>query len=215
MIFIPDIPVIVLQLPLIVTLIAVFRYVIGMKTWKNYPTIALSLAYYLVYQTTGSALFTMLFWSTSTLFIIGSAIGARYLIRKLKINYYARVAVMYLAATVGMLVILGLAIQTPAKTFITQPSFGIAVFLIGTTIDELATLLFKKDMQEFIRRFISTIGIALISGLLLTWSWWNSFFGRHQEILVGVLAVDFVIAFWTVIRLTEIVRFGSIIKNQK
>lgn len=215
MILVPDIPVIVLQLPFIVSVIALFRYVIGMKTWKNYPTIALTLAYYLLYQATGSALLTPFYWGTLTLLIIGSAIGARHLIRKLKINYYARVAVMYLVATVATLIILGIATQTSAQSIVTQTNFGIAVFLIGTTIDELATLLFKKDMQEFVRRFISTAGIALISGLLLTWTWWNSFYGRHQEILIGVLAVDFIIAFWTVIRLTEIVRFGSIIKNQK
>jgi hypothetical protein len=215
MVLVQDVSPILLQLPIIVSLVAVLRYVVGLKTWKNYPTLALSLAFYLLFISLENVLLATLYWTLLIASIIGSAIAARHLIRKLKINYYARVSVMYLAATVVTLLFLTLTTQVSSTPAVAYPTFGIAAFLIGTTIDELATLLFKKDMQEFIRRFISTIGISLVSGLLLTWEWWNSFLGRHQEVLAGVLVIDFVVAFWTVIRLTELVRFGSIVKNQK
>jgi len=215
MVLSPDIPVIVLQLPIIVSIIALMRYIVGFKTWKNYPTLALTFAFYLMYQVVGNAILALLYWIVPLVLIIGVAIATRQLIRRLKINHYARVAIMYLAATIASLVLLSIALQTTIKPIVAQPLFGLAIVLIGTTIDELATLLFKKDMQEFLRRFITTVVIGLLSGLLLTWSWWNAFLGRHHEVLLVVLVVDVIVAFWTAIRFTEILRFGSIIRNQK
>lgn len=215
MVLIPDVPAIVLNIPIVLSLVAIIRYVVGFKTWKNYPVLALTLAFYLFYLLLDSTFMALILWSFFTALIVGTAITTRYLIRKLKINYYARVAVMFLGATIFVLLAMALLSQTATGLLISDPLFGIGVFLIATTIDELATLLFKKDKQEFMRRTISTIGAALLSGLLVSWQWWNTFLTGHHEILIAVLLIDVVVAFWTAVRLTELIRFNSIIKNQK
>ncbi|PIY17423.1 hypothetical protein COZ14_03065 [Candidatus Dojkabacteria bacterium CG_4_10_14_3_um_filter_Dojkabacteria_WS6_41_9] len=215
MVLLPDVPAIVLNLPIILTIIAVSRYVIGFKAWKNYPVLALSLAYYLFFQLLESTWVALLFWALFVIIIIGSAITTRFLIRRLKINYYARIAVMYLIATIAALFAIAVIGNTSLGTLVTDPLFGIAIFLVGTAIDELATLLFKKDLQEFLRRLISTVGISLLSGLIITWAWWNGVITVHHEILVVVLIADLIVAFWTAIRFTELIRFSSIIKNQR
>lgn len=215
MILIPEVPTIILNIPVVLSLVATIRYVIGFKTWKNYPVLALTLAYFFFFQLLDSAIIALLLWFFFTGLILGTAIATRYLIRKLKVNYYARVAIMYLGATIASLVALALLSNSSVGSLLSDMYFGIGVFLIATTIDELATLLFKKDAQEFIRRTISTVGVALIAGLLITWHWWNTILGAHHEILLGVLLVDVIIAFWTALRVTEFIRFNSILKNQR
>jgi len=214
MVLLPDVPVIVLQLPIIVTIIAFTRYFVGFKTWKNYPTIALTLSFFLLHQTTNHLGLTFVYWLLAILVIIGSALATRYASRKLKVNYYARIASMYLVSTVALLLLLAVAVKLSFSALLTGQA-AIALFLVGTAIDELATLLFKKDAQEFLRRSITTLGLSLFSGLIITWKAWNTLLGNHHEILVIVLLVDIIVAFWTAFRLTELVRFGSIIKNRK
>lgn len=215
MVFLPDVPSVILNVPIVISLIAVIRYMVGFKTWKNYPVLALTLAFYFFYQLLESVGLTLLLWVGFSLIVIGSALGVRYLIRKLKINYYSRVAAMYMGATFASIFAMFLLSYTIYGSLVSDMYFGLGVFLIATTIDDLATLLFKKDSQEFIRRTVTTFGVALLTGLLVCWAWWNRVLGNHQEILFLVLLVDAITAFWTSVRLTEYLRFGSILKNQK
>ncbi len=215
MILIAEAPALLINLPIIISLIAVSRYIIGFKTWKTYPTIALTLAYYLIFLTVGSLVTTTLLWALFSTIMIGAAIGMRNVVRKLKINYYARIAAMYLGATIASLLIIGILGKTVLGVYTSDLLFGIALFLIGSTTDDLATLLFKKDGQEFTRRMLTTIVISLLGGLLLSWPWWNDVLSRHHEILILVLLADTAAAFWTSVRFTELLRFGSIIRNQR
>lgn len=215
MILIQDAPSIVLNLPIIISIIAVTRYVIGFKTWKNYPVVALSLAYYFFFNLLDSHLVALTLWITFTALIIGTATLTRFFIRKLKVNYYARIAIMYLAATIAALIGIAVTSATSLSPIVSDALFSIAVFLIGTTIDDLAALQFKKDTQEFLRRFFTTLILGAISGTLLTSIWWNSLLSRHQELLLFVLGLDIAVAFWSALRLTEFLRFNSIIRNKK
>lgn len=213
MVLIPDVPSLILNLPIIISLIAITRYMIGFKTWKNYPVVVLTLAFYLLHLTTESLLATALLWVFFLISVIGSAFGTRYLLRHLKINYYARIATMYLAAMTFTLFLISILALSTMKEWVLDHNFALAVFLMGTTIDELATLHFKKGSQELLRRVITTLGLSVIMGLLLTWTWWNQLLVTHHEILLFVLVIDLIVAFWTVARLTEIARFGSILKD--
>ncbi|MCC7303946.1 hypothetical protein IT418_00820 [bacterium] len=214
MTLLPDVPAVILNLPIILTLIAVTRYIIGFKTWKTYPVVALTLAYYFFYQLLESTPVALCLWVLFVLITVGSAIFVRQILRRFKINYYARIAAMYLGSVTIALLFMALLSKTSLSTLLSDQFFGIAVFLIGSTIDDLATLFFKKDSQEFTRRSITTVVLSLFSGLLLTWPWWNTFITGHQEILVVILCIDTVAAFWSTIRLTELLRFGSIF-NQR
>jgi hypothetical protein len=215
MILIQDVPSIVLNLPIIISFIAATRYLIGFKTWKNYPVVALSLAYYFFFSLLDSHLVAITLWLSFAILTIGVATVTRYFIRKIKVNYYARIAIIYLAATVAGLIGIAVTNATALGPVVSDTLFGVAIFLIGSTIDDLAALQFKKDTQEFLRRFATTLILGLISGLLLSSPWWNGILSRHQEILLFVLALDVVIAFWSALRLTELIRFNSIIGNKK
>ncbi len=215
MILIPDAPALLLNLPIVITLIATTRYIIGFKTWKNYPVIALALSYFLFYGLLNSHLIALLLWLIFSVSIIGSSVFVRYFARKLKVNYYARMAIIYLGATITALIVIAIIGKTSVGVLVQDANFTLAVFLIGTTIDELAALQFKKDSQEFLRRSVTTLIISYIAGFICTWAWWNSVLVHHQEILLLTLGLDIVLAFWTSLRLTEIIRFNSIIRNSK
>jgi hypothetical protein len=213
MVIIKDISPLILNLPVIITIIAASRYIIGFKTWRNYTTVALALAFYLIYESTQSFWITLTVWSAFVVTIIGGAILTRYSIRKFNINYYGQIALIYLGGTALLFIV------TPVLSWITgialfsKTAIMMGAFLIGTTLDDLATLQFKKDSQEFIRRIVTTTVLALVSGSILVWEWWNNVLINHQEILIVVLIANIMIATWSNIRLTEVLRFKSILRN--
>ncbi len=213
MAIIPEIPAIILNLPITLTIIAITRYVIGFKTWKTYPTLALTLALFAINQASPNILASLSVWTLLTVIIIGTALATRKVLQKFTMNYYARIATMYLGATVMSLIALVVLNALNIGFSISNQFLGIGIFLIGSTIDELATLLYKKDRQEFIRRTVSTLAISLICGLLTIWPWWNRTIAGHQEILLFVLLADVVVAAWSALRLTEYLRFASLSKN--
>lgn len=213
MAIIPEIPAIIINLPIILTIIAITRYVIGFKTWKTYPTLALTLALFAINQASPNILASLSVWALLTITIVGTALATRKILQKFTMNYYARIATMYLGATVMSLIALVVLDALNIGFSISNQFLGISIFLIGSTIDELATLLYKKDRQEFIRRTVSTLAISLICGLLTIWPWWNRTIVGHQEILLFILLADVVVAAWSALRLTEYLRFASLSKN--
>jgi len=208
-------PAIVINIPIIISIIAATRYVIGLKTWRNYPTVALTLAYYFFYQYNNSMIIATIAWFVFYATIVGVATYTRYAIRTMKMNFYARLSFIYLAGTIIALILFLVLENTNAKQFILSSESIIGIFLILTTLDETATLLFKKGSQEYIRRMFATTILALLSGMLLVWPWWNLFIEANPLILAVVLIIDLLTASWSALRLTEFLRFAPIIKQQK
>lgn len=205
----------VYNLPIIISLIAFTRYFVGLKTWKNYPSLVLALAFYLLHQSTSSMISTVFAWGGLYFVIIAVATAVRYLIRKLKLNFYGRMAFIYLAGTLaGLAIIWGLSF-TKYAAFATAETTIIAIFLITSIIDEAATLLFKKGSQEYIRRMFTTSLLGFTGGLLLTWQWWNDLLIATPAILGALIVFNIIVSLWSSLRLTEYIRFGSIIKSQK
>lgn len=216
MVLVPDISPLFITIPLIVSLIAGVRYVIGLRTWKNYPTLALSLSLFLILDLGNNVLPSITFWLLSLGAVIGGGIIVKLLLKKFILNFYARMALVYLGGIIVlMLFIFILNLFGLISSVANSTQFGISVFLIASTLDELATLQFKKDRQEFLRRMITTITLSLISGFLLWWPWWNSFASKHQELLLAILILDILVASWSFIRITEIIRFKAITKNRQ
>lgn len=213
MVFVNDISPLIINLPVIVTIVAATRYIIGLKTWRNYSTIAIALAFFFIHEATHMFLLTFMTWSIFLIAIIGGATATRYLIRRFKVNYYSRMSLVYLGGTFGLFLVLFILQFISGLQVLGSSPAIIGAFLIGTTIDDLATLQFKKDMQEFFRRIITTVILGFFCGLILVWEWWNNVLGAHQEILLVVLVLNFVIGFWTNIRLTELLRFKPISRS--
>lgn len=213
MVLVNDISPIIINLPIIVTIVAATRYIIGFKTWRNYSTIAIALAFFFIHETTHMFLLTFMTWSIFLIAIIGGATASRYLIRRFKVNYYSRMSLVYLGGTLGLFLALFILQFVSGLQVLTSSNVLIGAFLMGLSIDDLATLQFKKDMQEFFRRIITIVVLGFLCGMLLTWGWWNKLIAGHQEILLIVIVIDFILAFWTNIRVTELLRFKSISRS--
>lgn len=213
MVFVQDVSPLLINLPIIISLIAFTRYIIGFKTWKNYSSLALALGYFFIYQYTHHITLSLLIWIVALAAAIGGAIGTRYALRWINMNFQSRIAFMYVGGTT-LIIIIGLIYQLFTSTkILADQNMILGAFLIASTIDDLASLLFKKEFPEFMRRFSTTTIIGLIGGLLLTWEWWNLMLATHQELIVLVILIDTMVAAWTNLRLTEYFRFRSIIKK--
>lgn len=213
MVFIKDISPLVINLPIIITLIASTRYIIGFKTWKNYTTIVLALSFLFLEQYTNNILLSIGYWVALLFIIIGGATLVKYLIRKYSFNFYGRYAIIYTGATILFMIAAFVFSFITKIDILTNSSFVIAAFLIGSTIDDLATLQFKKDLAEYGRRLGTSVVLSFISGLLITWPWWNQLVVQHQEIILITLLIAGLAAVWNRLRLTEFFRFNALIKN--
>jgi|GEM_PF-1963771 len=212
--FFKEISPLLLNIPIVVSIIAFTRYIIGFKTWRNYPTVALALAFYIVAKLNHNFIQSFFIWLILFVFIIGSASTFKYLIRKLKINYYARSAIVYLGGTIGA--ILSIYIVNLLFQFAYTDEFRVfSVALILSTIDEFGAVQLIKGNIEALRRTLTSFILGLLSGILLSSAWWNNVIYKNQWILLLVLCLDFVVAFWSSLRLTELSRFSAIINRSK
>ncbi len=199
-----------INLPVIITLIIITRYIIGFKTWRNYTSLALALSFFFINMRSDSIILTTIVWLALSVGIIGIATITKYLLRKISMNFYSRIAMMYLTA-ITFFYLVAIVISFIFKTnFFYVQEVIIAGFLIGSTIDDLAILQFKKSTAEFLRRMITSVLLGLVGGLLLTWEWWNAFIVNRFEILIVILIVNIVVANWKNLRLTELLRFKSV-----
>lgn len=199
-----------INLPVIITLIIITRYIIGFKTWRNYTSLALALAFFFINMKSSSIVLTFAVWLGLTISIIGIATATKYLLRKVSMNFYSRIAMMYITAISSFYLIGVLSHFLFQTNFFFSQEIIIAGFLIGSTIDDLATLQFKKSIAEFLRRLVVSVVLGLIGGLLLTWEWWNAFILNRFEILILILIVNIIVANWKNLRLTELLRFRSV-----
>lgn len=206
--------VLLLDLSLITLIIASVRYIVGFKTWKIYPPLLLSIAMYLFNKNAAIGL-TFIEWLIITSFVILTTVSTKNFLKNLKINYYARLSVIYLFAVISALISATIITLTINPKFFGYEDNILASVMILATTDSLIQLIFKKDTQETFRRTLTTFILSIIGGTILTYNAWNIFFAHHYVIIM-TLAVFFniIIATWKHLRFTDFIRFKKIVEKE-
>lgn len=199
----PNVLVLLLLFPLVVTMIAASRHIIGLRGFGVYIPAVLSIALASTGVVEGLTLF---------LAIAATAVLAKKLMRKLSLPYLPRTALMLWTVSLG---IFGLMVLAPFINLITLMSVSIFPILILVLLAEnFLDAQARTKQSEALMLTLETLGLAVIASFFLRWEPLQIFAISEPELLIVAVAFfNALIGKFVGLRLSERLRFRSIIEE--
>jgi hypothetical protein len=198
----------ILALPFITLVVSFFRYFIGIKTFGIYEPIVLAYALFTISQNFLVGLYVglpllLLAW------IITEA--SNKILDRIRLHYISKVSLRISLASIFLLGILFASVYFhQAKLFAIDP----LVLIIFLTLVETITLFqYKKGSAYTNLVSLETLGVTLISYLILTASLFQKFLLVNPYFVIVPLIFNLFVGRWNGLRLTEYLRFRNIFKN--
>jgi len=201
----PNIIVLVILFPLIASLIAASRHVIGLRGFGIYIPAVLSVALVSTGVFEGVAIF---------LAIALSAILTNRFLRKIRVSYLPRTALLLWTISLGILAML-----------LVAPIFGLTNLMSVNIFPILILVLLSENFLDAQSRTkqsdafaltAETLGLAIISGLIIKWESLQKFALIQPELLIlAIAAFNIIVGKFTGLRLSEWLRFRSIIEEEE
>lgn len=199
----PNILVLILLFPLIASLIAASRHVIGLRGFGIYIPAVLAVAL----VSTGVVAGLLIF-----LAIIGAAMLTKRILKSTKLPYLPRTALMLWTIS---LCLLGLMLIAPAFDLVTLMSVNIFPVLILVLLAEnFLDAQGRTKPSDALALTVETLGLAVVAGFFLKWEPLQKFALVEPELLVvGVAFLNVLIGKFVGLRVTERLRFRSLIEE--
>lgn len=197
--------VLLLLLPLVTSVIAAARHLIGIRGFGIFLPAALAVAFVATGPLLGIALF---------LVIVALSTLARLTLRKLKIKlqYLPRMAFILWLVVIGVLGVLFTAPIFPNLNIANVSIFAILILVL--LAEEFTRVQLGKSIRTAIDLTGETLFLAFISYLFLTNRPLQDFALVKPEILLGgVVIFDLILGRYAGLRLIELWRFRNLIKN--
>lgn len=183
---------VLLILPLGATLIAIARHFVGLRGLGIFTPLMLAIIFL-----TGEIKEMVL----SFFLILGFGAAARFLIRRFKIHYLARMAILlWIISLLALVNIFWLPLLVPSFLFLLLLTFYIIESQTG------------KPIKEAFRLTTETFFLALGVYFIFSWGWLQRVVLVYPEpFLIGTVVLDFLIGRFTGLRLLEYHRFKKLI----
>lgn len=195
--------VLVLLFPIVTSLIAASRHIIGLRGFGVYTPAVLSVAFVSTGIINGVVVF---------LLVLLTALGARYAIRKLKLQYLPRTAMLMWAVSTVIFFILMVAGQLGISSLLTLNIFVILIVMLLT--ENFMETQLMRSQSEAIRLTAETLLLAIVCSFIIASPTVQKTVITHPELtLILVFVFNILIGRYSGLRLLEYVRFKNLIKR--
>lgn len=213
---IPDNTIIlILLLPVIATIIALFKQVIGISTMGIYMPSIITMAFLILGLEFGLVTF---------LLIVATGVLAHKILDPMKLLYVPKMALVITTVSIALLLLITVTVYFKlfAIDFIALTIFP--VLIMGTLTERFARLTSTKGFKGSAVILFETITVCIIT-YFLTGGTINLFFTKVQftfirnlilnypEIIILIIALNVYLGKWTGLQLTEVLRFKNIIND--
>lgn len=199
-----DTLVLVLILPIIVTLIAFFRQVIGIKAFGIYTPAIITFAF----LATNQIRYGIIIFVT----VIAMGTFVRFLLKKIRLLYLPRVAIMITVvgfSILGLLIIGGIYNRTGLASVSIFP-----ILIMITLVEKFVAVQIEKGGRTAVILALETLVISVIGYYIASWSALIEFVLNYPWISLVTIPINIFLGKWTGLRLTEYFRFREIIKSK-
>lgn len=195
-----DMIILLLMLPVILTIIAFLKQVVGVTTFGLYTPAVITLSLVALGWKIGLAL----------LFIILIAgYVTRALMRSYRILYIPKIAIILTVTSIVLLLVLAFA----AAFGITLAPDTIFILLIMTTLgEEFMSVKVEMGMRSALFAVTETVLVSLICFMIVRWDPFTSLILAYPELILLTLIANLLMGRWTGLRLSEVIRFKEIFK---
>lgn len=195
--------VLLLMLPLIATILAFLKQVVGVTTFGLYMPSVIALSFLALGWTIGVSFL---------LFILVTGYATRTLMRRWRLLYIPKVAIILTVVSLTLLLLLGLG----AYFGLTLSGDTIFILLIMSTLSE--SFLNVKAEQGWYGAIVGiaeTVLAALLCVFIVQWSVLQSFVLAYPELILLTLLVNAFLGRWTGLRLVEYFRFREVFRQMQ
>lgn len=200
----PNILVLVLLFPLVASLIGASRHMIGLRGFGIYIPAVLAMALVSTGIVEGITIFGA---------IVGVALIAKRILKKTKLSYLPRTALLLWVISMG---IFGVILLSPTFGLVSLMSINIFPILILVLLAEnFLDAQAKSKESEAIALTIETLALAFVSSLILRSEVMQKFALTEPELLIiTTVLINLVIGKFGGLRLKEWFRFRSLIEEE-
>ncbi|HPN54742.1 MAG TPA: 7TM domain-containing protein [Candidatus Moranbacteria bacterium] len=200
-----DTVVLLLMLPLIVTLIAFFRQVIGIKAFGIYTPAIVTFAF-LSFQHLRYGIVVF-----ASVIVLGMIM--RFVLRKLRILYLPRVAITLSMIALMIMLLLGFGGAMHRTGLAAISIFPILIMI--TLVEKFVATQIEKGNKAAVILAIETLLISVAGYYLASWPLLIKSIIAFPWIILLTIPVNILLGKWGGLRLSEYFRFKEVLKNMK
>lgn len=195
-----DMIILLLMLPVILTIIAFLKQVVGVTTFGLYTPAVITLS------------LVALGWKIGLVFlavILLAGYATRAVMKRYRLLYIPKMAIILTVISIVLLIVLAVA----AAFGITLAPDTIFILLIMTTLsEEFMSVKAELGLRSAIFAVGETVMVSLICFSIVQWSVLKTLIIAYPDIIILTLIANVFLGRWTGLRLSEVVRFQEIFK---
>lgn len=207
--------ILLLMLPLVATIIAVWRQIIGLRTFGIYAPISIIFAFYqLGLEETGMNLVRGLKYGLAlSLVVFITASFAHEATRKIRLHYLPKMSIVLSSVALGVFGMLALAAYYDNEGFVAVDT--LPVLLLITVSEQMISIYIKKGRKAAYILTLGTLFISVLSYLLISWDLIHRLILNYPYLALLGIFLNLIIGKWTGFRLKEYFRFKSILTQSE
>jgi len=191
----------VLMLPIIATVVVFMKQVVGLNTLGVYTPSILSLSFIALNFWYGLLIFMILFLVAS---LVRSAL------HHYRLLYIPRMAIILTFSSFAILLVLFLG------TLLGQQIDELVIFpilIMTTMVEKFVTIQGDKGIKSAIHIGAEVLLVAMLCYLVAQWGVLETLVLGHPEVILVFLLINFILARWSGLRITEYIRFREVIHH--
>lgn len=200
-----DTVILLFMLPIIVTLIAFFRQVVGVKAFGIYTPAIVTFAFLAIPQLRYGVLIF------GIVILVGMLM--RYVLKNLRLLYLPRVAITLSIIAFSILVLLGIGGSMHRTGLAAVSIFPILIMI--TIVEKFVATQIEKGNKTAIILAVETLVISLVGYYLASWELLIKGIVAFPWLILLTIPVNIFLGKWDGLRLSEYLRFREVLKNLK
>lgn len=207
--------ILLLMIPIVATIIAIWRQIVGLRTFGIYAPILIVFAFYQLSRTPlGVNILQGLKYGLALLLVvILSASFAHEITKKIRLHYLPKMSIVLSTVSLAVFCLLFLAGYFNKEGFLLVDT--LPILLMITISEQMISIYIKKGRKAAYILTLGTVFISIISFLLISWDRLHNLVLKYPYISFTMILVNLVIGKWTGFRLKEYLRFKSILTQSE
>lgn len=195
--------VLLLMLPIIATLIAFLRQVVGIKAFGIYTPLIITFA---LLATNGLRYGIVIF-----IVVIALGMLMRFALRPFRLLYLPRVAIMLSVVALSILIMLTIGGSLQRTGLASVSIFPILIMI--TLVEKFVAVQIEKGNRTALILAFETMVISILGYFIASWPWLIGSIIAYPWIILFTIPINVFLGKWTGLRLTEYMRFKDIIEK--
>lgn len=195
--------ILILMLPIIATLIAFLRQVVGIKAFGIYTPLIITFAFL---ATNGLKYGIAIFLAV---LLIGMLM--RFILKPFRLLYLPRVAIMLTVVALLILVFLVFGGNMKRTGLASVSIFPILIMI--TLVEKFVAVQIEKGNKTALVLALETLIISIIGFYIASWSSLIKLIVGYPWLILLTIPINILIGKWTGLRISEYLRFRSVIKK--